>query len=342
MNSIRFYIIIRPWSGCFGLYRKNNESKRGRSITRNIPSPGYDRGLDYPHIDPQAFESSCLIRIDSGEIIRGEDVDHLVLCDERSDIVLPESGIVLPGHTVRLGGRDAVTLEDRIAIIGYGSNCSPEVLLEKFRAADIHGDFILAQADLEGHTICHGAFLGGLGTILATVFPHKETTAHITVSFLTQDQAAALTGTEPNYDLVALKDAVPLRGLKSQGGGTVVPEEALVYVSFWGGLRDPEDSGSPIALEAIPQDTSLRRMDSREAMAHVAGALGITDIPGFFNHIAAKENGMPLRERLGHNFALARDGYTLPAQIRGTPVKSSTIAAACAEYGMSPSQILYR
>lgn len=308
---------------------------------RSIPLPRYLCKLDYPYIDPQAFETSCLVRIDSGEIVHGEAVDRLILCDKRSDIVLPESDIVLPGHTIRLGGTDAVTLEDRIAIIGYGSNCAPGVLLEKFRNANIPGDFILAQADLERHTICHGAFLGGLGTIPATVLPHEGTTAHITVSFLTREQAAALTGTEPNYDLVALKDALPLRGLTSQGGGTVVPEKALLYVSFWGGLRDPASPDSPIALEAIPQDTDLRRMSSRGVMAHVAGILGKTDVADFFNYIAAKDGGMPLGERLGHNFALARDEHALPARIQGLQIKPSTIARACAEYGLTPPRIEY-
>lgn len=305
-------------------------------MSTSIPNLGYDRGADYPHVTPELFETASLIRIDRGEIIKGESVDRLRILENTTAITAPGTHILLPAHTLQLGLTDQITHKDRIAIIGIGSNCSPEVLLQKFQKAGIGGDFILAQANLENHTICHGAFLGGLGTVPATVLPHQGTTSQITVGFYTAEQAAALTGTEPNYDLVAIDGALTLRNTATPH---TIAEKALLYVSIWGALKDPQNSASPIALSAIPQTTPLAKMNSKEIMDHVAILLGRGgDTKGFFNEIASS---MPVDTRLAHNWSLAQN-HGLAATIAGECVKKSTIAAQCEKSGLHVPEIFYK
>lgn len=298
-------------------------------MTKDIDISAFARACDYPHVTPDMFEASSLVRIDQGEIIRDEKAQRTLIGTSPFSARLPDTNIYLPSYDVILGGngKDRKVLTDRVAIIGIGSNCSPDILLEKFQKAKIGGEFFLAQATLENHAVVHGAFLGGKGTVPATVMPHQGTKSHITVGFFDIPQAIALTGTEPNYDLVQMKSALTLRGLNSS---TALAHGGMLYVSVWGGLTI--DGKNPLAHTAIPSETSLQKMDTIGAVHEVARILGKDDdVPAFFDSIPS----MSVGDRLSHIFRIQAEN-ALPASFAGTPVKKATIAGQCTEGTPAP------
>ena len=294
---------------------------------------GYEVGTDYPHVKPEFFTAHALVNIDTGEI-RQDGFDGFRLHADKSSIILPGTDIILPGHKLTLGQDESILLEDRFAIIGYGSNCSPEILKNKFAEKGIGGTFIIAQSSMIDHAVCHGAFMGGKGTVPATVLPYAGSNAHITVGFFTAEQARVLTDSEPNYDLVAFETAVKILGTDERN---VIPEKTMAYTAIWGALTSPTNSNEPLALKAIPQETTLSRFSSQQAMDRVAELIGHSSTESLFNAVA---DGMPLKDRLAHNWDISTKAG-LPANITGIRVKGSTIATDCERFGLAVPQIAY-
>lgn len=229
-----------------------------------------------------------------------------------------------------LGDPACAPLTNRTAIVAYGSNCAPAVLLEKFRKANIGGDFFIAQAKLSGHAVVHTAYVGAQGLIPATVMPHDGSNSLVTVGFFDPAQAAALTGTEPHYDLVQTGFPIALREMSED---PTLEHGGLIYVSLWGALT--MDRQNPIALSAIPSETTLQKMPSADVLREVAGILGQeNDVTGFYDRLP---DTTP-EDRLKHTFVLQASNALL-ARFEGTQVKPATISAAC--IGRQTPQIGY-
>ncbi|MCB9978555.1 MAG: hypothetical protein H6862_02970 [Rhodospirillales bacterium] len=289
-------------------------------MTHDVPAPGYSRGCDYPHVDFSAFETGAFVQIERGDILSGDLARRTIVTPALSGISIPGAKMVLPGYDVALGDSACAPLKNRTAIVAYGSNCAPAVLLEKFRKASIGGDFFIAQANLPRHAVVHTAYVGAQGLIPATVMPHADSDSCITVGFFDLLQAVALTGTEPNYDLVQTGFPIALRGMSES---PVLERGGLIYVSLWGALT--MDRQNPIALSAIPSKTTLRKMPSADVLREVAGILGQeNDVAGFYDSLP----GMMPEDRLKHTFALQASN-ALPARFEGAQVKPATISAAC-------------
>ena len=296
---------------------------------------GYATGLDYPHTKPEFFQSHSVVMMGRGEV-RECAANDLTLSADRTSLQLPGTNKILPGHKLTLG--DGISYENRFAIIGIGSNCSPNILMKKFQDKSIGGDFVITQSKLSNHAICHGAFMGGKGTVPATVLPHQGTDAHITVGFFTAEQAAALTDTEPNYDLVAIN--APLE-IKNLSGYNTLPKDTMLYVSIWGALSTYQDAKKPMVLSAIPQDTTLQKFDSRAAMSRVSHLVesisGHSSSEALFNYVAG---GMPLKDRLKCNWQIVQTAGIAPT-IAGSQIKPSTIGKDCTTLNLATPAIAY-
>jgi hypothetical protein len=270
----------------------------------------------YPHTTPDMFQHAALIRIDSNEIITDENTRRTLIDTSPFCRTLQGTTIALPTYNVQLPGKAA--LQDRIAILGIGSNCSPEVLIKKFQKAGIGGEVYLAQATLEKHAVVHSAFIGALGYMPATVMPQDNTQSFVTVGFYTPEQAEALTTTEPNYDLVHKSGAVLTHSLEN---APVLKQGALLYVSIWGAFT--EDGTDPVLQSGITQISPLKAEPTIWTSDKAAEITGYgTDIIRFLENI--KPGIQNLESRLNHTFKLHPQN-ALAATIEGKPVKSATL-----------------
>lgn len=277
---------------------------------------GFEAAARYPHTSPDMFKHAALIRIDSREVIIDDNTRRTLIDTSSISRQLAGTNIDLPTYNVQLPG--GAPLQDRIAILGIGSNCSPEVLLNKFQKAGIGGEFYLAQSTLDNHAVAHSAFISATGGIPATVLPHQGTQSHITVGFYTPEQAEALTGTEPNYDLVQKSGTILTRGLENN---PVLHQGALLYASLWGALTD--DGINPALQAGIPQTSSLIAQSTSWAIAKAANICGYgSDTLKFVGSI--KPGLENLESRLLQTFKMHPQN-ALAATIKGIRVKEATL-----------------
>lgn len=270
----------------------------------------------YPHTSPDMFLNAALIRIDSSEVIIDENTRRTLIDTSPVSRELQGTNIALPTYNIVLPGGNP--LENRIAILGIGSNCAPDVLIKKFQKAGVGGEFYLAQATLDDHAVTHSAFVGAAGNVPATVIPLAGTQTHITVGFYTPEQAEALTGTEPNYDLVQKAGTVLTREIESN---PVLRHGALMYVSIWGALT--EDGITPALQSGIPQTSALTSYPTSWAIEKAAGITGYgNDVLRFVENI--KPGPENLENRLKHTLQLHPQN-ALAATIAGTAVKEATL-----------------
>lgn len=286
----------------------------------------YARACAYPFVSEDMFAQSRVVDIDTGAAVPLSDTVGISLSPFNRQ--LPDSPVLLPGYNLNFSS--GLQMSDRIAMIAIGSNSSPEVLIKKFREANIGGSFLLAQALIEHHAVVHGAFIGAAGTIPATIVPHHDSRTFITVSFLTTEQAVKLTGTEPNYDLVKMATPISTRGI---AGTPVIAPGAMAYVSPWNSLS--KDGQNPVSLSSIPAQTMLERLSSAEACAVIAGYLDATaSTEDCFNRL-----DLGIDARLRTNYLLQARG--LPARIAGEQVKGATIGTEAASRGLPVPSIQY-
>lgn len=287
----------------------------------------YQTACAYPNTTPDMFHHAALISIDNNEVIIGENTRRTLIDTSPVSRELQGTGIALPTYNITLPGGSP--LLDRIAILGIGSNCAPEVLLKKFQRAGVGGDFYLAQATLDDHAVIHSAFVGAAGNVPATVVPHEGTQTHITVGFYTPEQAEALTGTEPNYDLIQKTGTVLTRSLENN---PVLQHGALMYVSIWGAFT--EDGKTPVLQSGIPQTSELVARPTSWAIEQIARITGYgDDVLRFVDNI--KPGLENLENRLKHTLQLHPQN-ALAATIAGTAVKNATLYGQAAKLPGNP------
>lgn len=287
----------------------------------------YERACAYPFVNDGMFATSSAVSIETGAVTPIHDAVGILTSPFARQ--LSGTNILLPGYNLDFSS--GLNLTDRIAVIAIGSNSSPDVLIKKFRDANIGGDFFIAQASIENHAVVHGAFLGAAGTVPATLVPHGKSLTNITVSFLTTEQAEKLTGTEPNYDLVKTATRILTRGLANN---PVIAPGALAYVSPWRALST--DGVSPLALTAIPSETPLQKMHSEDAATYVTRLLAPDQTAEhFFNSL-----DLSIEARLIANYKLQSGSIT--SCIAGQQVKAATISQEAEKRGLPVPQIHYR
>ncbi len=237
--------------------------------------------VEYPSMLPEHFKDSFMLSVgpevtDQGSI--KSVIDGTTLSYERTgEILLKDATVPVPTYDVSFETKDGqeITLNDRVAIAGIGSNSSSDVLARKF--AEIETDpqdpkdqfLAVMQASIEDHSVVKAAMTSGRGSVPVTIFPSEGNSTAVTVGFYTKAQAERLTGTEPNYDGVMIDAPIALKtGAKDENGNVVDMEisNVVIYSCIWGALKGPD--GRPIADSQIPQDNDLISMNTPQTLLY--------------------------------------------------------------------------
>jgi hypothetical protein len=171
---------------------------------------------------------------------------------------------LVDGEAVELN-RAEVDVAERVALLAYGSNASPEVLSRKL--ATLPDPVPVVRTTLRDFDVVYSAHVSPYGAIPATLARSPGTEVSAFVAYLTSEQLDLVTATEPNYDLARFD-----RPSCTLERGTA-PPELSVYLSKHGALLIDAREVALSEIEAegrrFPQMTQ-RQVQER---ARAAGAL---------------------------------------------------------------------
>lgn len=152
----------------------------------------------------------------------------------------PRSFVLMGARTLEVPA-DGPDLSARAALLAYGANAAPAALTRKLAGLPPTPLPVL-RAELRNHDIVYSAHVSPYGAVPANLQTSPGTSAPLFVAYPNEEQLAALSATEPNYELVQLES---LR-CRLEGGGEV--NEAAAYLSRHGPLSV---NSAPVALTAI-------------------------------------------------------------------------------------------
>jgi hypothetical protein len=164
-------------------------------------------------------------------------------------------------HTVELSAEDELDLGGREAVLAYGANAAPEVLARKLAALP-KLPLPLIYAELVDFDVVYSAHISPYGAVPSTLQRSPGTLAPVHVAYPTAEQLALLIDTEPNYELVELRDY----GVHCEvdvGG----PVRLRAFVSRHGCLAIDEAEVALAAVESEPR--RFRAMGEVEVLEHV-------------------------------------------------------------------------
>lgn len=171
---------------------------------------------------------------------------------------LDDAVVELDGRSMRAAdalralGAPAGGSERRTAVVGYGSNASPQRLVEKYGAGADQVIPVL-RCRLSGHDVVYACHVAGYGSIPAGLYASPGTVALVSVAFLTEAQLEVMHASEgPSYRFERLAGRVEAAGL-----GRL--EEAHAYITRHGVYGF---AGAPVALAAVRAEG--RRFAARE------------------------------------------------------------------------------
>ncbi|NNG04264.1 MAG: hypothetical protein HKM95_09215 [Inquilinus sp.] len=133
---------------------------------------------------------------------------------------------------------------DRVPVVAYGSNRSPEQLARKYAGWPVGTEIPVTLAWLADHDVVHSAHFARYGAVPAMLFPAAGVRVEVAVMWLTPPQLTRMHETEgaANYAF-GLQSGLDLR---DEAGGRL--ETAGVYVGRHGALaRDT----APLPLAAV-------------------------------------------------------------------------------------------
>lgn len=212
----------------------------------------------YPYVTPARFDDSYLLQsIQAGHsadantaTIEAINPDTIQI-KKTHEAVLPgsgENGPMVPVYEIsfRTTSDREYIFNERYAVIGYGSNVSPNVLARKFGPQNYKGDPLcpVLMVDIKGHSVVASACISAAGNVPVTLLQTVGTDTKVGLSFYRACQLEQMTQTEPNYDLVLLKEKniLSMRGVQ-------IECQAMVYQSIWGGLLS---HGNVLRNDCIP------------------------------------------------------------------------------------------
>jgi hypothetical protein len=284
-----------------------------------------DAALAYPGVSPSDFLQPFFFSKSSSDNAFNDIDPHSIIITEGRPLLLPGAEREVPSYTIEATTLDgvAIYLENRIALIGIGSNSSQTVLARKFQdfkpAKNSDLEIVVVPAVLKNFAVVHGGFLGFRGPVPATLYEHKGTESTVTVGFYDAEAAAQLTRTEPNYEGVLIESTAKLEG------SNVSIKNPLAYVSIWGALQDPAAIHQPLEITEIPSETSLNSISSKQALKlayKITEGIDLSKCP-------AKEVDERLRAYIRENFEdealrFRRIGilqkHSLPSNVQGKRV----------------------
>jgi len=148
----------------------------------------------------------------------------------------------------------------RPAILAYGSNASPAVLIRKLAGLP-EEPLPVAYGELFGFDVVYSAHISPHGTVPATLQRSPGTVVAVHVLYPTEAQLKAISATEPNYEL----DEVPEVELYLERGED--PFRLFAYLSLHGCLRVDDREVALAAVEATGRD--FPAMGEVEVLEHV-------------------------------------------------------------------------
>jgi hypothetical protein len=215
---------------------------------RELDDEQYERAISYPWMRPPG---SCFVTEDG--------VEHL------SDL--------------GAGRRDELIREylhesqDRVPLLAYGANGSPERLSQKLaHLPDGHREALILAGDLEDFDIAPAAQPPLFISMPATLMPSPSTLARVAVLFLDHVQFTALWWTEFGYKLGALSD------VKVTTDFTQEPiTRVILFMSRFGTFCH---EGAPVAMAALKATnrrfTALTQVEILDAAARMSLGDGAT------------------------------------------------------------------
>jgi hypothetical protein len=195
---------------------------------------------------------------------------------ERSDVVqramaypyvAPWRPFVQLGHETVDPSLLEIDREERLAVLAYGSNASPEVLARKLALSD--QPVLVVPAWLDDHDVVYSAHISPYGAIPATLQRSPGTKVRAHVVYITEAQAGLVTATEPNYESVRLREAL----CRTDDGETI--EAPSAYLSRHGCLLA---GGGEVALSAVrASGRTFPSLSEPEILEHVRASLCADD-----------------------------------------------------------------
>ncbi|HVY77691.1 MAG TPA: hypothetical protein VG898_04210 [Solirubrobacterales bacterium] len=135
--------------------------------------------------------------------------------NERSDVVERALGypyaapwhpfVQLKHETLALDEIE-IDVEERAAMLAYGSNAAPEVLARKLALSD--QPVLVVPAWLEDFDVVYSAHISPYGAVPATLQRSPGTRVRVHVVYMTEAQVGLVAATEPNYEPALLEGAV--------------------------------------------------------------------------------------------------------------------------------------
>jgi hypothetical protein len=187
--------------------------------TRELEDEHYERAIGYPWERPPG---SCLVSDEGVEDLA--DID----ADRRKELV----------------GEYVDQSADRVPLLAYGANASPERLALKLaHLPDGHREALILTGDLEGFDVGAAAQPPVFSSMPATLIPSPGTAVRVAVLFLTSIQFTALWWTELSYKLGALNDIRLMTEVMDEPIGRVI-----LFISRFGAFCV---DGAPVAMAAI-------------------------------------------------------------------------------------------
>lgn len=167
---------------------------------------------------------------------------------------IPSRSYALVAGDVVEVDRVEVDLGERRALLAYGSNAAPEVLSRKLAAAP--EPVPVLRTTLRDFDVVYSAHVSPYGAIPATLARSPGTEVWAFVAYLTSEQLALVSATEPNYDLARFDR--PSCTLEKGAA----PSELEVYLSKHGALLI---DGREVALSEIQAEgRRFAQMSQRE------------------------------------------------------------------------------
>lgn len=230
--------------------------------TRELDDEHYERAIAYPW---ERRPGSCLVTDKGVEDLADMDGER------RSELVRKyahESG-------------------DRIPLLTYGANSSPERLALKLgHLPEADHEALILVGDLEGFDVGAVAQPPVWSSMAATLIPSRGTTVRVAVLFVTQAQFTALWWTELTYLVGAL------RGIELAIEMVERPiDRVVLFISRWGAFCV---DGEPVVMAAIPAEnrrsaalTQTEILDGAARLAIGEGACARDLIKAAFENPAA-------------------------------------------------------
>jgi hypothetical protein len=159
----------------------------------------------------------------------------------------PEGSYVIEGRTPRPVRPGDIAVDERHALLAYGSNSSTRALLRKF-AGELHLP-VLAGV-LEGYEVVYSSHLSAYGSLPVTLHPAPGARIETFVTLVDDDQLVTLAETEFNYELRCL-DGARFRGPELDVEGPIA------FVSRHGALGI---EGTPVPHRERSQTEMLERV----------------------------------------------------------------------------------